>query len=424
MAPVAVCAYRFAATPPFSSHCPVSLSPSSIVPPARAQARLRTLQGAVAALSFSILLAGSNATTPLMPIYHALMGFSPFVMSLTFVCYVVVQIVILVLLSRPSILRWSPALLIAGLLAAVVSDLCMAVGSEFTILLGRALTGVGVGLGTGSAAALVVDAFGARGRSVSATGNLVGAVIGTGLSQLAVSMLEGRLAIGRVFHLHALACSVLLILLLAIFTNMRHSNRLAFGSIDPSAPKVYATLRANWLPLFVGSLSWILLSSAITFLPSFFRESGMPLVTSIGMIVLLVCCAACQLGSAHVARIAPKATGVEAMALGTALILIGEFTGFQSVGLVGFGLTGAGIGITYRICLVVLTRGASPNIHGVLSSTYAAITYAAAALGVIMIGLLGNVLGLRNVVIAALVVLLALCLAVLKVSPRVSAERR
>lgn len=386
--------------------------------------RLKTLQGAIAALSFSVLLAGSNANTPLLPLYRSLMGFSPLTMSLTFVFYVASLILFLAALSRPSILRWSPALLAASLVASVLSDLCMANGSEATTLFGRALTGIAVGLGTGPAAALVVDAFGIRGRSVSATGNLVGAVFGTALSQLAVFLLDGRLAIAAVFHAHALICAVLFLILVAIFRSMRDANRRAFGSVDGKAPKVYASLRKHILPLLSGSVAWIAISVAITFLPSVFRESGMPVVSSAGMIVLLICCAACQLGSQQVARLAPWINGMEAMAAGVALIVFGVLSGSQSAGLLGFAVTGAGIGISYRMALVMLTKGASPNIHGVLSSTYAAITYAAAAILVTVVGLVGNRLGLEQVVIGSLVLLALSAAALATGAPRASAERR
>lgn len=385
---------------------------------------LKSLQGAVAALSFSVLLAGSNANTPLLPIYRALMDFSPLTMSLTFVFYVASLIVFLSVLSRPSILRWAPALLGASLLASILSDLCMANGSEATTLLGRAFTGIAVGLGTGPAAALVVDAFGMRGRSVSATGNLVGAVFGTALSQLAVFLLGGRLAIGAVFHAHALVCGVLFLILVAIFRSMRDANRKTFGSIDRQAPKALASLRANLLPLFSGSLAWIVISIAITFLPSVFRESGMPVVSAAGIIVLLICCAACQLGSRQVAGLVPRVSGMEAMLAGLALILLGAVSGWQSLGLLGFAVTGAGIGISYRMALVVLTRGASPNIHGVLSSTYAAITYASAAIVVTAVGLVGNIFGLEDVVIGALVVCGLCSAALMRGAPSVSLEQR
>jgi hypothetical protein len=150
----------------------------------------------------------------------------------------------------------------------------------------------------------------------------------------------------------------------------------------------------------------------------------MPVVSSAGMIVLLICCAACQLGSQQVARLAPWINGMEAMAAGVTLIVLGVLSGSQSAGLLGFAVTGAGIGISYRMALVMLTKGASPNIHGVLSSTYAAITYAAAAILVTVVGLVGNRLGLEQVVIGSLVLLALSAAALATGAPRASAERR
>jgi hypothetical protein len=281
-----------------------------------------------------------------------------------------------------------------------------------------------VGLGTGSAAALVVDAFGVRGRPVSATGNIVGAVFGTVLSQVAVSLLDGRVAIRSVFHIHALICAVLFVVLAAIFRSMRHSNRRAFATTGGKMPKIRASLVANWLPLVTGSVAWIAISAAITFLPTLFREGGMSIVASSGMIILLICCAACQLGSVRVARLLPMANGLELLLAGIMLIVVAALSGYQSVGLAGFALTGAGIGISYRIALVVLTKGAPPTIHGVLSSTYAAITYAIAAVAVALIGFVGNRFGLQQVVIGTLVVLALCCAVLLKSAPRVSLEKR
>lgn len=385
--------------------------------------RLRSLQGAVAALSFSVLLAGSNANTPVVPLYRSLMGFSPFTMSMTFVCYVGVTIIFLIVLSRPSIIRWSPALLGASLLASILSDLCMAVGSEAWTLIGRGLTGVAVGLGTGPAAALVVDAFGIRGRPVSATGNLVGAVFGTALSQLTVYLLDGRLAIRTIFHVHAVVCAVLFVVLFRIFHSMREQNRRAFKPGSAAMPKVYATLSAHWLPLVSGSLAWIAISISITFLPTLFREDGMSLVTSAGMIVLLICCAGCQLGSRYVVRFAPILNGIEALMIGIVCMVAAALSGLQWLGLIGFALTGAGIGISYRLALIVLTRGAPPTIHGVLSSTYAAITYGVAALSVALVGFAGNFFGLEQVVIAVMILIAIVSIALLRNTPRASIER-
>ncbi len=386
--------------------------------------RLAIFQGVIAALTFSLLLAGTNATTPLLPVYRQLLGFTPVTMSLTFVCYVSVQVVFLAILSRPSVVRWSPVLLCLAVLAAILSDLSLARGSEESILFGRALAGVAVGLGTGPAAALVVAAFGASGRSLSATGNLVGAVVGTVFSQLSVALLEQRVAISWTFEAHASVCMLILLTLLITFAMMRKANRKAFGDVSLKAGKVRTALAANLFPIFIGSLAWIAISLAITFFPSFLEERGMQGVKAAGMIVLLICCAASQLGSKRIARSAPFLSGVDAMALGLLLILGSALARSEIIGIAGFGVLGAGIGIAYRLALVILTKGASPKDHGALSSTYAAITYAVAAATVILVGAAGNIFGLVNVVLAVLIILVISCGALLIKAPRLADENR
>jgi hypothetical protein len=385
--------------------------------------RLSIFQGVIAALTFSLLLAGTNATTPLLPVYRQLLGFTPVTMSLTFVCYVGVQVVFLAILSRPSVVRWSPVLLCVAVLAAILSDLSLSMGSEGSILFGRALAGVAVGLGTGPAAALVVAAFGASGRSLSATGNLVGAVVGTVFSQLSVAFLQQRVAISWTFEAHASVCLMILLVLVVTFTMMRSANRKAFGDVTLKAGEVRTALAANLFPIFIGSLAWIAISLALTFFPSFLDERGMQGVKAAGMIVLLICCAASQLCSKRIAKIAPFLSGVDAMALGLLLILCGALVRSEVVGIAGFGILGVGIGIAYRLALVILTKGASPRDHGALSSSYAAITYAVAAATVILVGAAGNMFGLVNVVLAVLLILVVTCGALLVKAPRLAVER-
>jgi hypothetical protein len=393
-------------------------------PAAKPQSRrLAVFQGVIAALAFSLLLAGTNATTPLLPVYRQLLGFTPVTMSLTFVCYVGVQVIFLAILSRPSVVRWSPVLLCVAVLAAICSDISLASASEEGILFGRALAGVAVGLGTGPAAALVVAAFGAGGRSLSATGNLVGAVVGTVFSQLSVAMLEHRVAISWTFEAHAAVCLLLLITLLVTFGLMRAANRRTFGEVSLQAGKVRTALAANLFPVFIGSLSWIAISLALTFFPSFFEERGMQAVKAVGMIVLLSCCAASQLGSKRIARAAPAISGVDGMALGLLLIVGGALAGSEAAAIAGFSILGVGIGVAYRLALVILTKGASPRDHGALSSTYAAITYAVAASTVIIVGAAGNLFGLVSVVMAVLVILLVACGVLLTSAPRLSEEQ-
>jgi hypothetical protein len=395
-----------------------SLASASRSPTKPHRHRLSTFQGILAAFSFSLLLAGTNANTPLIPLYRELLGFTPLTMSLTFVCYVSVLIVFLTALSRPSIVRWSPILLSAGLAMAVLSDIAMATATEAGVLLGRALAGVGVGLGTGSAAALVVAAFGASGRAVSATGNLVGAVVGTLFSEVVVLFLGKTVAISWAFEAHAVTCFILFVLMSVTFVLMRDVNRSAFSHVKGTASDVGPALARNIFPLVIGSTGWIAISLAITFFPSFLEEGGMEAIKSMGMIVLLTSCALSQVFGRRIAAFAPSLSGVEAMAIGVLLILLGSSISSEIVGFLGFGLLGAGIGVSYRLALIMLTKGVSPRDHGALSSTYAGITYAAAAFSVAATGFAGNLFGLKATITVVLVMLTLAFLAIVRKAPR------
>lgn len=385
--------------------------------------RLATFQGILAAISFSLLLAGTNANTPLIPLYRELLAFTPFTMSMTFVCYVSVLIVFLTALSRPSVVRWSPILLSMGLAVAVLSDIAMASASESGVLLGRAMAGVGVGLGTGSAAALVVAAFGASGRALSATGNLVGAVAGTLFSETVVVFLGKTVAISWTFEAHAAVCFVLLVFIGITFYAMREENRSAFIQVKGAVSQVRPALLRNIFPLVIGSTGWIAISLAITFFPSFLEEGGMEVVKSMGMIVLLTSCAFSQIYGRRIATFAPSASGVEAMAAGVFLILLGSSVSSEVAGLLGFGVLGAGIGVSYRLALVMLTKGVSARDHGALSSTYAGITYAAAAFSVAATGFAGNLFGLKATITAVLVMLIFAFLSMMRKAPRLRLDR-
>ena len=121
------------------------MSPSQPAPPGRAEP---VVQAALVAACFSLLLAGSNAFCPLLPVYRDRLGLDPLVLSLTFTLYVAALVVVLFTLARPRFTRHAAPLLLASLTMMITSDL------------GRAVAGIAGGLGTGAASALVVAAIG------------------------------------------------------------------------------------------------------------------------------------------------------------------------------------------------------------------------------------------------------------------------
>ncbi|GAB3600292.1 MFS transporter [Microbacterium tumbae] len=373
-------------------------------------------QAALVAVSFAALLAGTNAVNPLLPVYRDLLDLEPILLSLTFVSYVTVLVFVLLLLARPRFARRAAPLLLTGMAIAIGSDLLLAHAAEWSLLLGRAVAGVAGGLATGAAAALVVAAIGAQGRALAATGNLVGAVLGTAASQFIVTRLADAspqaVALG-----HATIVTALLLATAIVLWLRRAINRSALDRVVDDVASVRIDAHAVRM-LATGCVGWVGVSVAIVFGATIFADLDQPIVRAAGPALLLGASAVAQLMSPGIARIAPWASGLLAMAVGAAGVIGGAALRIDALALPGFALLGVGIGLSYRAGLVTLTRGAAPARHGALSSLYAAVTYAAAALVVLSVGWVGNATGVVPAALGALALTGVLALATLLWAPR------
>ncbi|MGY4494527.1 MFS transporter [Pseudomonas sp. TE3610] len=321
------------------------------------------VEGLLAAISFSALLAGTNAINPMLPLYQRVLHFTPLHLSLTFVCYVSALIGTLLLCSRPSITRRALFTLSMALVLAAMSDYLLSAANLGHILLGRLLVGIACGVGTGSATTLVVSALGAKGRTISTTGNLIGAVAGTALGQ-ACALYWGDASMHVTFVIHGTTCLCLFLALSAMFR--RKAKAPASHPVAHPAPKsaLGPVLRKHRATLIKGALSWVLISLSIVTLPSLYAAEHMPYASSLGVIVLLVACAASQLSSPWLPHHLKDSLGPAASALGAVLSLTSSWTGISCLALAGF----------------------------------TALTYACAAAAVLLAGLIGTSVGLATTV--------------------------
>lgn len=384
----------------------------------RAHMGWKKAQGILCAFAFATLIAGTNATTPMLPLYRQELGFSPLMLTLTFVSYVSVLVIVLLILANPRFARHAAALVCLSLATAIGADILIGMATEWGILTGRAMAGIAGGLATGSASALVVIAFGDRGRSISATGNLAGAVGGTAFSQTCVALL-GNTAMHWTFLLHAFVCTVLLMLLLVVLRRRTSMNSAAL--VTHAGVALGGIWRKLWISGFVtitGCISWMILSSAIVLLPSLFAETGLSLLRQYGLIALLVSSAGAQLLSPYLTRRFPSLSGTFAMAAGMILVLIGVEILSTTTVAIGMVLIGTGNGLSYRLSLLVLVKGENPARQGALASAYAAATYGAAATWVLLAGLAGNLFGLHTAVFAVFACLALTVIAIGRRAPR------
>ena len=377
------------------------------------------MQGVLIAATFALLLAGSNLTSPLMPLYRNALHLTPLLLTITFVTYVAPLVLGLLVLTRPALIRWAPILLCAALVTCAVADLCLGSVSRAGIFAGRALTGIGGALGTGSASALVVAALGARGRAISATGNLIGAVFGTGLSQLCVSLI-GNHAMRLTPSAHALICLLMLIPVVAVLLLRRADNAQMLHVRSNPVPmsQVFAHLALHKLPVGVGCLSWATLSLTVVWVPTYFHVVHMPLVQSCGLIIFLIASAGGQLASPLLTRLVPRFSGMLLIAAGVLATFGASEIRWPVLAILGLCALGVGTGVSYRLALVVLTRGTRPVVQGSLASLYSAITYGFAAVSVLLSGVIGNALGLVGAVILIFCLCAVSALALARPAPR------
>ncbi|WP_116130748.1 MFS transporter [Tropicimonas sp. IMCC34043] len=374
-------------------------------------------QALLAAAAFVLLLAGTNTTTPLLPVYRDVLGFSSLSITLTFSVYVGALVSVLFLATHPAVLRRAPLMLVVSLGVAILGDLLLATATLRGVLAGRALAGISGGIGTGAAASLVVAAIGARGRALSATGNLAGAILGTAAAELLLQLVGVR-AISLSFHLHAAACTLLALPLAGLLLLRRADNRRLIR-VDPVATgSLGAILRRRRVAILTGCLAWAVTSTCIVFLPTYFADHQLPVVQAVGIPMLLLSSLLAQLFSGALTRHLPGLSGMVPMALGIVAVLISAGVGSTPSGIAGFMLIGAGAGTAYRISLVLLTLDASPAAQGRLASLFAAITYTVAAAVVLSGGALAQGFGMAAVTTCMLATAGLLAIVAIPVAPR------
>ncbi|PPG01870.1 hypothetical protein C5E06_14390 [Pseudoclavibacter sp. RFBI5] len=357
---------------------------------------------AFAAIAFGFVIAGANSINPLLPMLRVEVPLTPLGVSLTFVVYVSAAVATLLVVGF-SRLRVTPgSAVVAALLIAALANLLLASSNEVQLLVGRAATGVAVGLATGGAAGLVVDALKGRGRGLAATGNLVGAVVGTAIAQ-GVAALE---TIAGAMSMYVAGAAIALLLALALVLLLPRSVPRAARKRGVGAPTSRRLTRADVRTIARAAVVWTGLSAGVVYAPTVFSDAAMPLAQFGGSVTMLVAAAVAQLASVPLGRLLPAASGHLAFAVGCALAVTSVLLSNNPLALLAMALLGAGGAVAYRTSLVHLTRGAAASQQSSLASKFAVATYAASASTVLAIGVLGSVVR-TEVVLAVFATLLS-----------------
>jgi hypothetical protein len=350
----------------------------------------RGLAPAVAG-AYVLIIASPNLPNPILPLYADLHGLRAADVAGIFSSYLVALVVLLGVTARPQLQRRPRLILPLALAIAVTADPVMASGTVPALYAGRILSAVAVGLGTGAAAALMVAAAGERGRTISATGNLLGALTGTLIMAGAAELLPLPTVTGYV--LHAAAGVTVLAVLIAVLRGLR-LKPFPTAVLDGGGPKLSAVLRTQWRAFLLGVLAWSAGGIVLVLAPAALRGfTGSPsiLAGSLAILVFFAASSAGQFTLAHV-RHAQAAT-LAAMVLGLLLIVSGLAVPAVPLVLSGAAITGFGQGAAYRVGLAAVTLRLSPARQGAVSSTYAGVAYGVSAPVVLGCGVLANALG-------------------------------
>lgn len=363
--------------------------------------------GRLVVASFCLVIAGPNLPTALLPAYRETYRMTPFGLSLVFSAYLLLLVPTLVLCTRPAFRARAGALLVAGLSTALIADLLMASShSSQMLLLGRALSGISVAVSTGASAAMMVALVGERGRGSVATGNIMGALIGT-----VAAVVLAQVGVGQFIYVAHAAVTLLILAALTIALAARAAARdevLQTVSIEPevaggpelklpSPTRIPGVIRRHIvLGTAVGALGWAIPGLITGLVPALLRQFTGPTA-----VVVATSPAILLLASAWALQVLAKRPLLRAMrgyeltvgtamgTIGLALLTVGALSASLPLVYLGCIVAAGGPALGYRGGMVLLTRGLDPARQGATTSRYAAGSYAFSAAVVLGAGAIG-----------------------------------
>ncbi|WP_201745008.1 MFS transporter [Aidingimonas lacisalsi] len=363
---------------------------------------LSTMQRSVAfggaVFAFLATMLGTTLPTPLYPLYQAQLGFSQFTITVIFAAYAVGVIAALLVTGRWSDQLGRRPLLLAGLLAAVVSDLVFLQAEGLgAMLTGRVLSGLSAGVFTGTATVAVLELAPARLQPYAAlaatAANMGGLGLGPVVAGLCASYLPDPLWLPYMLHL-ALAGLAILAIGFAPETVVR-PERIRLGWQRPSVP---AEVRAVFFPAAIaGFAGFSVLGFFTATAPAFM---GQVMAVSNPIAIGAVAGSpffASTLGQLLQARIpSPLRLPCGCLILLVGVMAIGTGIALASLAcfLVGALVAGIGQGIAFRAGLGEVVAACPPIRRAEATSSFFVVAYVAISLPVVGIGLTARVIGL------------------------------
>jgi MFS family permease len=384
----------------------------------------------IGAFALFVLLTDGNLATPLYAVYRDRFGFSETELTIVFAIYAIVLIPSLLLFGQLSDRVGRRPVLVAGLLAAAVGLLLLALATNTTwLLVARAVQGASLGAVVGTAAGALVELHPHHDheRAALATvlaqsgGSAAGPLVGGALAQWAPEPL-------KLCYLIALACSLLTALLVLLI----HEPREPSGEWRLQRPSVPAEVRERFARASVTCAAvWAVGALYLSVVPSYAAKlldtNDLALLGAISALMLATACAAQVLGVRGL--MSPRRAqpvGLVALVAGLAALVLAFPAQSLALVLVAAVLAGLGLGLGYFGSQAEINQLAPPDRRGELTAAFITCLYTGVSVTVISVGVVSDQVSLRTAVTGASIAIAAVAVATivwhLATRPRVEIE--
>ncbi|QFU03348.1 Multidrug transporter MdfA [Halomonas sp. THAF5a] len=350
------------------------------------------------ALAFLITMLGTTLPTPLYPVYQARFDFSPLTITVIFAVYALGVMGALVVTGRWSDQLGRRPMLLAGLAAAVISDVIFLLSDGLaSLLVARFVSGVSAGIFTATATVAVMElapkAWSRRAAFLATAVNMGGLGLGPVVGGLLADVLPWplRLAYGLHLALAALAAGVILSVPETV-------TRPARPRLSLQRLQVPNEVRARFFPAAIaGFAGFALLGFFTATAPAFMiGVLGHDSLALSGLVAGSVFFAS-TLGQRLQERFAPPwrlPLGCLGVILGASLVGVGIGIGALAVFLLGALVAGTGQGMAFRAGLGAVVQASPADQRGGVAATFFIVAYIALSIPVVGIGLAIRAFGL------------------------------
>lgn len=364
-------------------------------------------------LAFAVVMTGTTVPTPMYALYQQELGFSPVVQTVIFAVYAVGVLAALLLFGRWSDQLGRRPLLLAALVAGLVSSIVFLVaGPVWVLLVGRLLSGVSAGIVAGAATAAVIEAAPPRWRdrapAIATAANMGGLGLGPLLAGLAVQYLPAPLHLS--FAVHAVAVVLCAGLVWAVPETVAVASRPRLG---PTPLAVPASVRAVFVSAATaGFAGFAVLGLFTAVAPRIVAEIfGVSNHAVAGLVVFVLFAAStvAQLGLRGLPVARALDVGCGLLAVGVLVVAWALAAASFPLLVAGAVVAGVGQGMSFSKGMAAVHARVDPGSRAAVTSSFFIVLYVAISLPVVGVGWASQVWGLvtAGVVFAVGVAVLA-----------------